>query len=49
MTNNRLHVDYSARYQGYIVTDSHGKQVFTNDGRPLVYSTKLDACRRIAQ
>lgn len=43
MIVNRLDVYYSARYAGYVIEDRNGKQQFTSDGRPLVFSTKLDA------
>lgn len=43
MTTNRQYVAYSARYAGWIIVDSHGKQQFSNDGRPLVFTTRLDA------
>lgn len=43
MIVNRLDVYYSARYAGYVIADNHGKQQFTSDGRPLVFTTRLDA------
>lgn len=43
MMVNRQHVTYSARHAGYIILDDHGRQQFANDGRPLVFSTRLDA------
>lgn len=43
MTTNRQHVDYSARYGGYVITDNRGQVQFSSNGLPLVFRTKLDA------
>lgn len=47
MTVNRQHVTYSARHAGYIILDDHGRQQFSNNGKPLVFSTRLDAAAAI--